>query len=55
MEAKFNIETHPIKVLSTRIGNIEEKIGDAQDIFSRKFNLVQDQVGSLLEKIEEDK
>lgn len=30
-------------------------MGEAQDIFGRKFNLIQDQIGSMMEKIEEDK
>lgn len=30
-------------------------MNDAQDIFQRKFSLIQDQVSSMVEKIEEDK
>jgi len=30
-------------------------MAEAQDIFSRKFNLISDQIGSMMEKIEEDK
>ena len=30
-------------------------MGEAQDIFGRKFNLIQDLIGSMMEKIEEDK
>ena len=55
MEARQAQDLHPINILEDRICHINERMSDAQDIFCRKFNLVQDQVSSMLEKIEEDK
>lgn len=46
---------NPILALDNKIGHIKDRMNEAQDIFSRKFNLIQDQVSCMLEKIEEDK
>ena len=46
---------NPINHLTDKIVGINEKVADAQDIFKRKFQLIQDQVQTMLEKIDEDK
>lgn len=46
---------HPVAQLEERIHLVEDRMNDAQDIFHRKFNLIHDQVQSMVEKIEEDK
>ena len=48
-------QINPINHLTDKIVGINERVADAQDIFKRKFQLIQDQVQTMLEKIEEDK
>lgn len=40
LQQKQAAENHPILLLDKRISTIDEKVGEAQDIFSRKFNLI---------------
>ena len=55
LESQRLLQMNPIKCLEERIGHIKSRIGEASDIFERKFSLIQDQIGSMCEKIEEDK
>ena len=41
--------------LNERINLVKDRMSDAQDIFARKFNLIQEQIYSITERIEEDK
>jgi hypothetical protein len=40
MEARHIKEMNPISVLDDKIVRIKERMIEAQDIFSRKFNLI---------------
>ena len=43
-----------INQLGSRIDQIVDRVTDAEYIFSRKFNLVNDHIRSIKEKIKED-
>ena len=45
---------YPLDEMETRLNLIDSRIGDASDIFSRKFKLANDQINSTIEKINED-
>ena len=55
LDTKRVMQLKPIDQLDKQINQIKERVTDADDIFSRKFQLVQDQVNSMIEKIQEDK
>lgn len=46
---------HPVNSLYKRIGQISEKIVDAEDIFERKHRLIQENIESIYQKVEDDK
>ena len=45
----------PINVLNERVDQVIDRISDAEYIFNRKFQLVDDQILFIKEKIEQDK
>ena len=55
LELRHIKEMNPIKNLDNKIEQVKARMNEAQEIFSRKFNLIHDQVNCMLEKIEEDK
>mmetsp|Transcript_7883 Transcript_7883/g.13214 ORF Transcript_7883/g.13214 Transcript_7883/m.13214 type:complete len:184 (+) Transcript_7883:1188-1739(+) len=55
LEQERDVVLNPLNRLGDKVANVNERIQDAKEIFGRKFQLVQDQVQSMLEKIEEDK
>lgn len=55
LESQKTISNHPVVQLNERITNVKERMSDAQEIFARKFNLIQEQINSMMERIDEDK
>ena len=47
-------QVYPLDELENRLGLIDQRVGDATDIFQRKFKLANDQINSTVEKINED-
>lgn len=55
MESQKTHNIHPVVQLNERINTVKERMSDAQEIFARKFNLIQEQINTMMERIEEDK
>ena len=55
VQSQQRTDRHPVQGIQEKINQIVERMSDGQDIFERKYKLVEDTFTQIYDKVKEDK